>query len=57
MTDKPPTDEPGAQERFDRGVANALRMPPKPHAPLKKGRKPKPAPKACNFPRAIANGI
>jgi hypothetical protein len=31
MTDKPPKDEPGAQERFDRGVANALKMPPKPH--------------------------
>jgi len=45
MTDKPPEDEPGAQERFDRGVANALRMPPKPHVPLKKGREPKPAPK------------
>ena len=29
--DKPPKDEPGAQERFDRGIANALRMPPKPH--------------------------
>lgn len=28
MTDKPPTDEPGAQERFDRGVANALKMLP-----------------------------
>ena len=40
MTDKPPKevqDEPGAEERFERGIANALRMPPKPH-------KPKPAP-------------
>jgi len=46
MTDKPPTDEPGAQERFDRGISNALRMPPKPHAAAKKGREPKPAPKA-----------
>jgi hypothetical protein len=30
MTDKvPPEDEPGAEERFDRGIANALKMPPK----------------------------
>jgi hypothetical protein len=27
MIDKPPEDEPGAHERFDRSVANALRMP------------------------------
>jgi len=33
MTEKPPEDEHGAQERFDRGVANALRMPPRPHKP------------------------
>lgn len=33
---QPPEDEPGAQERFERGVANALKMPPKPH--------PKPSP-------------
>lgn len=31
MADDPPKDEPGAQERFDRGIANALRTPPKPH--------------------------
>jgi hypothetical protein len=32
MTDKPlPPDEPGAQERFERGIANALKMAPKPH--------------------------
>jgi len=31
MTDEPPEDEPGAEERFDRGIANALRMPPKLH--------------------------
>lgn len=42
-TDKKIEEEPGAQERFDQAVANALRMPPKPH--LKKdGSKPKPAP-------------
>jgi hypothetical protein len=43
MTDKPPKaveDEPGADERFERGVANALKMPPKPHkAPEKTGAK------------------
>jgi len=34
MTDqKPPEDEPGADERFDRGIANALKMPPKLHKP------------------------
>jgi hypothetical protein len=33
MTEKPPEDEPGAQERFDRGIANALKTPPKPHKP------------------------
>jgi hypothetical protein len=39
MTDKPlPEDEPGAQERFDRAIKQALATPPKPH-------KPKPAPK------------
>jgi hypothetical protein len=42
MTEKPPEDEPGAQERFDKGVANALRMPPKPHAAKSKAA---PAPK------------
>ncbi|WP_293455253.1 hypothetical protein [Phenylobacterium sp.] len=44
MTDKPPKDEPGAQERFERGVANALKMPPKPHKPAqpRKTRKAKP---------------
>lgn len=42
MTDKPPKveDEPGAEDRFQRGIANALRMPPKPHKPEKA--KPKP---------------
>jgi hypothetical protein len=43
MADKPPKDEPGAQERFERGIANALKMPPKPHKP-KEGRD-KPAPR------------
>lgn len=36
MTDKPPKpieDEPGAQERFEHGLGNALRMPPRPHKP------------------------
>jgi hypothetical protein len=34
MTDKPlPKDEPGAQERFDRGIKNALATPHKPHKP------------------------
>ena len=46
MTDKPPKDEPGADERFSLGVANALKMPPKPHAAAKKGRGPKLAPKS-----------
>jgi hypothetical protein len=36
MTDKPPKeiqDEPGADERFERGLKNALAMAPKPHNP------------------------
>ena len=36
MTDKPPEDEPGAEDRFQRGIANALKMPPKPHKALVK---------------------
>jgi hypothetical protein len=45
MTDMPlAKDEPGAQDRFDRAVKNALATPPKPHMP-KEGRGPKPAPK------------
>ena len=33
MTDRPQfEDEPGAEERFERAVKNALRIPPKPHA-------------------------
>jgi hypothetical protein len=43
---KPPKDEPGAQERFDRGIANPLKMPPKPHGAAKKGRGTKPAQKS-----------
>jgi hypothetical protein len=32
MTDKPPPkDEPGVQERFERGLKNALATPPRPH--------------------------
>jgi hypothetical protein len=44
MTDKPPEDEPGAQERFDRGIAiaNALRTPPKAHKRREKPPQPKP---------------
>ena len=37
-------EEPGAEERFDKAVANALKMPPKPHV-KKDGSEPKPAPK------------
>ena len=34
MTDKPlPQDEPGAEERFDRGIKNALATKPTPHKP------------------------
>lgn len=34
MTDKPPPkDEPGAEERFERGLKNALAMARKPHKP------------------------
>jgi len=34
MTDKPlPKDEPGAQERFDRAIKNALATAHKPHKP------------------------
>jgi hypothetical protein len=39
MTDKPPKelkDEPGADERFARGLKNALATPPKPHKPTDK---------------------
>ncbi len=39
MTDKPPKeiqDEPGADERFERGIANALATPPRMHA-VKRG--------------------
>jgi len=44
MTDKPsPEDEPGADERFDRAIKNALKMPPKPHTPPEKKSGPKPA--------------
>ncbi len=34
MTDKPtPKDEPGIEERFERGIAKALKTSPKPHKP------------------------
>jgi len=34
MTEKPlPKDESGVQDRFNRGIKNALAMPPKPHKP------------------------
>jgi hypothetical protein len=47
MTDKPSKaveDEPGVDERFQRGIANALRTPPKPHkrAPPQKASPKKP---------------
>jgi hypothetical protein len=45
MPSKPPKveDEPGAKERFDRAIKNALAMPPKPHrAPPKAARIAKP---------------
>ena len=47
MVEKSPKviDEPGAQERFDRGIKNALAMPPKPRQP-KNGDAPSGAPKA-----------
>jgi hypothetical protein len=44
MTDKPPKveDEPGADERFERGIKNALATPPKPRkAPDKPKRRPR----------------
>jgi hypothetical protein len=41
MTDKPlPKDEPGAQQRFDRAIKNALATPPTPHKP-KEGKESK----------------
>lgn len=44
MTEESPKDEPGADERFKRGIANALKMPPKPHKqpelkPVQRGQK------------------
>lgn len=42
MTNKPlPKDEPGAQERFERGLKNALATPPKPHKPKREPSGPK----------------
>jgi hypothetical protein len=35
-----PKDEPGAQERFDQAIKNALATPPKPHKP-KEGKESK----------------
>jgi len=36
MTDNPlPEDEPGAEERFERAIKNALVMKPTPHKPAK----------------------
>ena len=41
MTDKPlPTDEPGAEERYDRAIKRALATPPTHHKP-KEESKPK----------------
>jgi len=44
MSDKPPKieDEPGAKERFERGIENALKTPPQPRAPAKGDASPKP---------------
>jgi hypothetical protein len=42
MADRPlPEDEPGAQERFDRAIKNALATPPTPHKPVTSTRAPK----------------
>ncbi|MFN3520671.1 MAG: hypothetical protein ACK4YQ_00365 [Phenylobacterium sp.] len=47
MTDKPPKDEnPDAEAVFNRTLKNLLTTPHKPHDAGKKGREPKPAPKA-----------
>jgi hypothetical protein len=47
MIEKPlPQDEPGAQERFDRGIKAALATPPKPH------KKPSGSVSRLNRPRA-----
>jgi hypothetical protein len=42
MTNKPPKveDEPGAEERFERGIKNALAMAPKPHKEKREPGKP-----------------
>jgi len=39
LIDKSLEDEPGADDRFKRGLANALRMPPKPHKPKEAAQK------------------
>ena len=42
MPDKTlPKDEPGAEERFDRAVKNALAMKPNPHRPVNEDGKAK----------------
>jgi hypothetical protein len=44
MTDQPlPEDQRGAQERFERGIRNALATPPRPHEP-KEGKESKAPP-------------
>jgi hypothetical protein len=52
MANKPPKveDEPGAQERFDRAIKNALAMPPKPHA-VPKTPKPSGVPNRRRIPQ------
>jgi hypothetical protein len=48
MTDKPQTDdEREAERRFNETLGRLVNTPHKPHAPLKKGREPKPAPKTA----------
>jgi hypothetical protein len=38
----PAEDEPGAEERFERGIRNALATPPKPHKAKDGSEQPKP---------------
>lgn len=54
MTDKPlPKDEPGAEERFDQAIKNALATPPKPQK-TKEGKEPKVAPSQRSVAARIA---
>jgi hypothetical protein len=44
-------DEPGAEERFKRGIERALNTPPKPHKEVAGERKPKAGVKGESSPR------